>query len=117
MELGNRLAELRRKQNLTQEELADQIHVVRSTIAAYENENSQPSYAVLLELADFFDVSLDYLFGRTRLKCSTRLLAERLQGKETEMLFDELFALCREDRDTAVRVIRALARSREQKAD
>ena len=114
MNLGERIAALREDSDLTQSELGKEVHISRSAIAGYESGSTQPSYPVLLEIADFFDVSLDYLFGRTKLRCSTRLLAKRLQGEETQMLFDELFSLCEEDRDTAIRVIRALACSRQQ---
>lgn len=68
IEIGERLAELREEQGLTQEDLAEQIPVGRSTIGSYETNNSQPSYAVLIELADFFGVSTDYLLGRTKIR-------------------------------------------------
>lgn len=60
-----RLRELRIQKELTQEDLAKYIGVSRTTYAMYEQGNRQMDYESLLKLADYFQVSLDYLFGRT----------------------------------------------------
>lgn len=57
--LGKRIKELRNKYKFTQTELALQVGVTKSTIAAYENDSRQPSYDVLIKLADVFKVSID----------------------------------------------------------
>lgn len=59
--LGKRIKELRNKHKLTQTELAERVGVTKSTIAAYENDSRQPSYAVLIKMANVFKVSLDSL--------------------------------------------------------
>ena len=59
--LGKRIKELRKKFKLTQTELANQVGVTKSTIAAYENDSRQPSYDVLIKLAAVFRVSVDSL--------------------------------------------------------
>lgn len=59
--LGARIKELRNKYKLTQNELANQVGVTKSTIAAYENNSRQPSYDVLIKLANVFKVSIDSL--------------------------------------------------------
>jgi len=59
-----RLKELRKNKNLTQEELGNIIHVNKMTYNGYENENRQPSIETLCKLADFYNVTLDYLVGR-----------------------------------------------------
>ena len=58
------LKKLRRSKNLTQKELAEVIGVDRTTYVKYESGDSEPSFEKLIKLADFFEVSLDYLFGR-----------------------------------------------------
>jgi transcriptional regulator with XRE-family HTH domain len=63
--LGQRLTELRKAKKLTQEEIAKKLHMTRSTYAQYEVDRRVPEYATLEKLADFFDVSIDYLVGRT----------------------------------------------------
>ena len=60
-----RLAELRKARNLTQKQLASELNLSETGIQNYENLRRKPAYDVLLALADFFDVSLDYLVGRT----------------------------------------------------
>ena len=59
--LGNRIRELRTKYNLTQAELANQVGVSKATITAYESDLRQPSYDVLIRLANTFKVSIDSL--------------------------------------------------------
>lgn len=64
--LGKRLVELRKKKGMTQEEVAKKIHLTRSTYAQYEVDRRVPEYATLQKLADFFEVSIDYLVGRDK---------------------------------------------------
>lgn len=99
MELNEKLAELREDMGLTQDELADKIHVARSTISGYENGTSQPSYSVLLQLADFFGVSLDYLFGRTVIKTSIQFLEDKLDTRCGMVPIDMIFRLNEVDKE------------------
>jgi Predicted transcriptional regulators len=62
---GERLNQLRKAKNLKAEDLADVVGVKRRIIFLYEKDESKPSFDVLLSLADYFDVSLDYLVGRS----------------------------------------------------
>ena len=65
--LGNVLKELRAKHSITQEQLAAAIGVERSSIGKYEgNQSVIPSVDVLKAIADYFNVTTDYLLGRTR---------------------------------------------------
>ena len=57
--------ELRQGLELTQEFVAEQIGVKRYTYAKWEQGRAEPSMQDLRKLADFFDVSIDYLLGRT----------------------------------------------------
>ena len=63
MDFGNILKNLRRENNLTQEEVAKKICTSRSNIANYENENNMPSIEVLKKLSKLFNCSIDYLTG------------------------------------------------------
>lgn len=62
---GERLSQLRKSHNLKAEELAEIIGIKRRIIFLYEKNESKPSFDVLIALADYFKVSLDYLVGRT----------------------------------------------------
>lgn len=60
---SNRLIALRKERNLTQAELAKHVHLQRSTLSGYETEGKEPTYETLCALAEFFDVTTDYLLG------------------------------------------------------
>lgn len=59
--LGDRIRELRNSHQLSQVELAKQLHVSKQTISNWENNNVPPSIDTLMRIAIFFDVSTDYL--------------------------------------------------------
>ncbi len=59
-----KLKELRNKQGITQNKLAEKLKISRSTIAMYETGASEPDMETLSKLASFFGVSVDYLIGR-----------------------------------------------------
>ena len=62
---AERILELRLERGLTQEELGDVIGLKRYSIYSYEKGRACPEMKGLVALADFFDVSMDYLAGRT----------------------------------------------------
>lgn len=62
---SERLKRLRMEKSITQKELADRLHISRSTIAGYESLGKEPDGEKLCALADFFGVSVDYLLGVT----------------------------------------------------
>ena len=59
-----RLRELRFRYGLTQQEIADLVHVNRVTYTNWEKGKREPSFENLIKLADLFEVSLDCLLGR-----------------------------------------------------
>ena len=63
-----RLKELREQRRLNQEGLAMKLNVSQSTISAYEIGERTPDLEMLIEMADFFGVSLDYLVGLSDVK-------------------------------------------------
>ena len=64
-EVGERLKSLREGAGLSQVKLAGLNGCNQSNIARYEKEKAVPSLKLLVWYADYFDVSLDYIFGRT----------------------------------------------------
>ena len=64
-ELGNRLRVLRESIKISQAKMAEYIGVTQATINRYENALSEPSAEILLRYADYFDVSMDYIYART----------------------------------------------------
>lgn len=62
---AERIRELRTAGNYTQEDLGEILGVKKYSIYTYEKGRSEPTIDGLIALADFFDVSIDYLVGRT----------------------------------------------------
>lgn len=63
--LRTRLVELRKEKGLSQVALAKELDVDCSTIAKYETGDRLPDLVMLCKLADYFNVTTDYLVGRT----------------------------------------------------
>lgn len=66
--ISNRLKLLRTKRNITQAHFAKILGVARTTYAMYEQGQREPDFKTLIKIADYFDVTLDYLLGREEKK-------------------------------------------------
>lgn len=58
------LRQLRKAANRTQQQMASMLGITQQAYAAYENDKSSPPNDVLEKIADYFNVSIDYLLGR-----------------------------------------------------
>lgn len=67
-DLPSRIKKLREEKGLTQRQFADRFQISPSTIALYEVGKRTPDADTLSKLATFFDVSVDYLLGRTNVR-------------------------------------------------
>ena len=65
MSFPERLADLRKSNSVTQKQLAAETGISEIGIRSYECRRRQPTADKLISLADFFNVSLDYLVGRS----------------------------------------------------
>lgn len=63
--IGERLKNLRKSMGFTQDELAERLSISRSSLSLYEIDKRDPDSDTFNKIADFFQVSLDYLNGRT----------------------------------------------------
>ena len=63
-----RLKELRTQRKLSQLKIAIDLNMNQNSISRYENGEREADYATLIKFADYFNVSLDYLLGRTDIK-------------------------------------------------
>ena len=59
-----RLKELRKLRKISQLKLALDLNMNQNTISRYENLERQADYETLIKIADYFNVSIDYLLGR-----------------------------------------------------
>lgn len=60
-----RLKELREEKDLLQKDLAKILNVSKSAVSGWEVGRNQPSYDILMQIAAFFNVTVDYLIGYT----------------------------------------------------
>jgi len=60
-----RLKELRKKKGISQLRLATDLNTTQNTISRYETGEREPGIDELVKIADYFNVSVDYLIGRT----------------------------------------------------
>lgn len=78
MRFGELLAKLRKEKGILQKELATYLNVTVATISNYEKGVHSPDYDTLVRIADFFDVSTDYLLQRTDYRASINTLNKQL---------------------------------------
>ena len=60
-----RLKELRKRKGISQLRLATELNTTQNTISRYETGEREPGIDELIKIADYFNVSVDYLIGRT----------------------------------------------------
>ena len=63
-----KLRELREEKGISQLKLAMDLNMNQNSISRYENGRREADYSTLIRFADYFDVSVDYLIGRTDIK-------------------------------------------------
>lgn len=80
----NNLKQLRLQKGLSQQALADKLDISQQSVYKYENQITEPNIDMLKVIADFFEVSVDYLIGHS--SCSHKVEAVQ----ETELNEDEL---------------------------
>ncbi|MDF2506133.1 helix-turn-helix transcriptional regulator [Clostridium sp.] len=65
-----RLKSLREDKDITQSEVAEALNISRTALANYENAIREPNLSLLVKIADYYNISLDYLLCRTNLMIS-----------------------------------------------
>lgn len=65
MNSGSRFKRLRIEHDLQSSEIASMLSIAKSTYSGYENDKSKPDYKTLIELANYYSVSVDYLLGNS----------------------------------------------------
>lgn len=79
--VSKNLRRLRKKQNLTQEQLAESLHVTRQAISNWENDKTQPDIASLTQLAEILHVDIEELLYGEKRQVGTEVSAERTNAK------------------------------------
>lgn len=85
VDFGERLRHLRKRANLSQEQLAHRLSVTKGMVSSYETGMRMPGYAVLGKMARVFNVTTDYLLGLDNSEC---LDISGLTEKQKDILSD-----------------------------
>lgn len=114
------LKSLRLSQGLTQDELAKHLKISRSAIGMYEKGAREPDYETLEIIADFFNVDIDYLLGRSTkttyipktdsyyLNEETQQIAQEIfENEDLKMLFDTTKDCSPEDMKKVISMVKA----------
>lgn len=64
IKFAQNLSELRKQNNLSQQDLANALHTTQRRISYLESGKVEPDLAMLLAISEYFDVSIDYLVGK-----------------------------------------------------
>lgn len=103
LDIGKRIAELRRDRGINQEQLAELAMLSRVTIAKYESGRVEPGAQALSRIADALDVTTDMILGRTE---------ETPDGQprtvEARILAEGVDQMSKEQREQALNIMRAV---------
>jgi transcriptional regulator with XRE-family HTH domain len=109
MAFGERLRELRARKFLSKTKLAKDLGISRQLIMTYENGETMPNITLFAEIADYFDVSADYLLGRD----GFAVFCDKCGGTNGLPLPDEL---TKDDREILANIVKAFCKQRTKKA-
>ena len=116
--MRGKLKELRESRHLTQTGMGARIGVTQQNISRYEKDVSTMPVEMLLETADFFNVTTDYILGRSEVK---RNLEEQMQvNKEIDEYYDlvEMYRdLDRRDREIVMAAIETMFKTKKEKRE
>ena len=88
---GKRLKELRTKNNLTQQKIAQDLNTVQTTYSGWEKDKREPSYEKLKTIANYFNVSIDYLLENDNFDNNSNICKlERTLSKEQKQKLEEM---------------------------
>jgi len=113
---ANVFKQLRIEKGFTQEQLANALGISRSAVGMYESGKRIPDSEDLEKFADFFNVDIDYLLGRSQQSTyyvnpeTAKVAQEILDNKELSMLFDVSKDISPEDLKVVYQMVLALKR-------
>jgi len=125
MDFATRFKQLRLDKGWTQDDIATKLNSSRSTIAGYESPSKYriPDTDKLVEIAELFNVSIDYLLGRTNIReAPEKIIADALQDdpellefwsemkkrEDLQLLFKQVKPMTPEGVKKVIRVIKAM---------
>lgn len=105
------MKELRKNNNLTQEDIGNLCGVAKNTVSSWEKNINQPSFEILAKLAEYFGVTIDYLLNFTQDDVNEM---EKLKQalKEAGMWDYNLNDMSKEDFEKAMKIVAMLKENR-----
>lgn len=108
-----RLKELRKKRNATQQEVADMLNITRAAYSNIENGKRDPDTETIVRLAQFFNVSTDYLLGLTD---NPAPIPQLQISQQDRTILDEIKSLSPERQKALEIALRILKSEEEEKS-
>lgn len=104
---GDRLKELRKERNLTQEDIGKLCDAAKNTVSNWENNITQPPFDTVKKLAQYFSVTIDYLLNFTQ-DDADNMKKLKIALKEAGMWDDNLNDMSKEDFEKAMKIVTML---------
>ncbi|BAH07571.1 helix-turn-helix domain-containing protein [Clostridium kluyveri] len=120
--LSDRLKKLRNEKNLLQKEIAKKLKITTSAYGFYEQGKRTPDTEILNKIAEFYNVSIDYLLGRTNIRDSADKITNSLNSnpelsefwnslrnrEDLQLLFKQTKDLSPKNINQIIRIIKAI---------
>jgi len=127
MSFSQRLKKLRKEKGYTQQELANKLNKSKSTISSYESGRRNPDINVIRDIANFFNVSADYLIGKSKIRTSNGKIKQAIEDNPELLDFWEqvskresvqlMFHQTRDMSDEAIKSVVQFMKQVEEEAD
>lgn len=101
----NRIAMLRKEKGISQIALSIKLNVSQKMISAYENGKSEPSITTLMQMADIFNTSVDYIIGYTNIRQPLDKTAQMTLTEEECNLLNIFRTLSQKQQDIALGIV------------
>jgi len=99
------LKKLRNKKRVSQQQLADSIGISQQSINKYENHNIEPDINTLVNLADYFSTSIDYLVGHSEIDHIVESVQHYDLNDNESVLIDGFRNLCEKEKESILLII------------
>lgn len=111
-----KIKELRLSHNMTQQDLASILHVSHTTVSMWEKDASEASLSTLIQLSDYFHVSIDYLIGHSDIKNLSNAASSPVLSADQRELLQLYSQLSRLNQGRALERIRILTEEENRQA-
>ena len=98
---------LRQKNNLSQQNLADILHISQQSIWKYENDITTPDLETLTKMADYFNTSVDYLIGYTDIPNKIEIVTDTMLNDDELHLIEYYRKLSQQQKDAVRTVVKS----------